>query len=88
MAVPVKLGFSLDNYYELAGDDNKFGFFDIGALVTVPLTGVPSRFGTWNVHFGGDYFALGDTAEAFNIDKDGDTSRHQVVGMIGFGVTY
>jgi hypothetical protein len=88
IAVPVKLGFSLDDYYELAGDDHKFGFFDIGALVTVPLTGVPSRFGSWNVHFGGDYFLLGDTPEAFNVGTDGDASKHKVVGLVGFGVAY
>jgi hypothetical protein len=88
IAVPVKLGMSLNDYYELAGEDNKFGYFDIGALVTVPLTGIPSRFGSWNVHFGGDYFALGDTTEALNVNSEGETSKHKVVGLFGFGVTY
>ena len=88
VAVPVKLGFSLDNYYELAGEDHKFGYFDIGALVTVPFTAAPSRFGTWNVHFGGDYFFLGDTTEAFNVGTDGDPSKHKVIGLIGIGVSY
>jgi len=88
IAVPVKLGFSLADYYELAGEDNKFGFFDIGALITVPLTGVPSQFGSWNVHFGGDYFLLGTTTEAFNAGTDGESSKHKVVGLVGFGVSY
>ena len=68
----------------MRGEDHKFGYFDIGALVTVPLTSVPSRFGTWNVHFGGDYFLLGDTPEAFNVGTDGDPSKHKVVGLVGF----
>ena len=88
VTVPVKLGLSVSDYYELAGEDHKFGYFDIGGLVTVPLSGIPSRFGTWNFHFGGDYYALGDTTEAFNVDKEGDTSAHKFVGLVGFGVSY
>ncbi len=38
VAVPVKFGFSLSNYYESGGEDHSFGFFDIGALLTVPLS--------------------------------------------------
>ena len=45
--MPVKIGFSLSNYYELntgTSDapvyvDNKFGYFSIAGLVTVPLGG-------------------------------------------------
>ena len=37
VAVPVKVGLSLSNYYELDGTDNKFGFFSIAGIVTVPL---------------------------------------------------
>ncbi len=44
MAVPVKLGYSLSNYYELDGSDNKFGFFSIAGIVTVPL-GSTTKFG-------------------------------------------
>jgi hypothetical protein len=88
VTVPVKVGLSAADYYELAGEDHKFGYFDIGGLVTVPISGIPSRFGSWNFHFGGDYYALGDTTEAFNLNKDGETSSHKVVGLVGFGVTY
>ena len=88
VAIPVKLGFSLDDYYELAGEDNKFGYFDIGALITVPFSSAPTKFGTWNVHFGGDYFYLGETPEAFNAGTDGEPSKHKVVGMVGIGVSY
>lgn len=83
LTVPVKVGLSLNDYYELDGTDNKFGFFDIGALVTLPLRGVPSRFGSWNVHGGADVYVFGDTTRAFN---SGD--RAKVVGLVGIGVTY
>ena len=32
VAIPVKLGLSAHNYYELNGEDHKFGFLDVGAL--------------------------------------------------------
>jgi hypothetical protein len=83
LTVPVKLGMSLNNYYELDGTDNKFGFFDIGGLVTVPLSGIPSQFGTWNIHGGVDLLTFGDTTKAFN---SGD--KNKVVGLIGLGVSY
>jgi hypothetical protein len=83
LTVPVKVGLSLKDYYELNGTDHKFGFFDVGGLITVPLSGVPSSFGTWNIHGGADVLVFGDTTEFFNL---GDKSK--VVGLIGIGVTY
>jgi hypothetical protein len=83
LAIPVKLGMSLNNYYELDGEDHKFGYFDIGGLVTYPLSGVPSAFGSWNVHGGVDVLTMGDTTKAFN---QGDKAK--VIGLVGIGVTY
>jgi hypothetical protein len=83
LTVPVKLGLSLNNYYELNGEDHSFGFFDIGGLVTLPIAAIPSSFGTWNIHGGVDFLAFGDTTKEFN---QGDGSK--VVGLIGIGVTY
>jgi hypothetical protein len=84
VAVPVKLGFSLGDYYEAGGDDNGFGFFDIGALFTVPLTSAPTKFGTWNIHGGVNFIALGDGTKSFNTDGD----SKQVIGSIGIGMSY
>src|SRR5688572_25320765 len=36
IALPIKVGLSLDDYYELAGVDHTFGFLTIGAVATVP----------------------------------------------------
>jgi hypothetical protein len=83
LTIPVKFGFSLSDYYESGGEDHKFGFFDIGAQISIPFTSVPSNYGTWNVHGGVDFFALGDTTKALN-----DDSSSKVVGLIGIGVSY
>jgi hypothetical protein len=76
-ALPVKLGLSVGDYYELAGEDHKFGFFSVGGLVTVPMG---SQF---NIHGGVEVQALGETTEALN---GGDAS--EVIGSIGLGFAF
>ena len=82
VAVPMKVGLSLSNYYELDGTDHTFGFFSMAGIVTVPL-GSASTFGAWNLHGGVEFQALGDTTKFFN---GGDGS--QVIGSIGIGFSY
>ena len=78
LSIPVKVGLSLSNYYELEGEDNKFGFASVGGLVTVPVASTG-----WNVHGGVELQGLGKTTKFFN---DGDST--QVIGSIGFGFSY
>jgi hypothetical protein len=90
LTVPIKVGISLTDYYELNTGtaalpvfvDHTFGYFSLAGLVTVPLGGT-TNFGAWNVHGGVEHQSLGDTTEALN---GGDSSR--VIGSIGFGFTY
>jgi hypothetical protein len=91
LTVPVKFGMSLSDYYEnpLTGEDSKFGFFDVGGLITFPLTGVASKYGSWNFHAGADFLAFGDTTEAFNVDDDFDEpSSSAVTWIFGIGLSY
>jgi hypothetical protein len=83
VGIPVKLGLSLKDYYELSGEDSKFGYVDVGVLFTVPLTGVPGNYGAWNVHGGVNFLGLGDTLKAFNKDESS-----QVIGSVGIGFSY
>jgi hypothetical protein len=80
VAIPVKIGLSLNDFYEGPAGDETFGFFSVGAFVTVPLTRTSGWLGSWNVHGGVDFLALGDTTKAFN---KGDAG--QVVAMVGVG---
>jgi hypothetical protein len=88
LTMPVKIGLSLNDYYELADEagnfaDRRFGFFSVGGLLTVPVTGIPASFGAWNIHGGVDVLTFGDTTRAFNA---GDQSK--VVGLLGIGISY
>jgi len=82
LSFPVKLGMSLDDYYELGGVDHSFGFLSLGAVASVPI-GRATSYGAWNVHGGLEFLSLGDTAEAFNA---GDQSK--LIGFVGVGFTY
>jgi hypothetical protein len=84
LAIPVKVGLSLKDYYELSGEDKKFGYIDVGALITVPLSG-----GKWNVHGGVDVFGLGDMTGAANSDPDtGEARKSWVIASGGIGFTF
>jgi hypothetical protein len=93
LTVPVKLGLGLSNYYEQVGADgsitsDEFGFFDVGGLVTFPLKGIPSSFGSWNFHAGLDFLFLGDMTSNLNRGADGDDSSTKAVALFGIGLTY
>lgn len=91
IAVPVKLGLSGSNYYEVCTSgcgtaapgytDNKFGFFSVAGVVTVPLGGSTS-FGSWNVHGGAEFQFLGETTKQFLGDD------HQEIYSVGIGFSY
>ena len=78
LAVPIKLGLSLKDYYELNGEDQKFGYLVGGALITVPFAD-----GKANIHGGVDFYGLGDATKAAN---NGDAG--EVIWSIGAGVTF
>jgi hypothetical protein len=86
IAFPIKVGLSLSDYYELSTptgfEDNKYGFFSIAGIVTVPLGGT-SSFGAWNIHGGVEYQNIGTTTKAFNGDES-----NQVIGSFGIGFSY
>lgn len=82
LSVPVRIGLSLQDYYETFGQDSRFGFFAVGGLVTWPL-GTTGRFGAWHLRGSADVYALGDTPKMFN-----DGKGTKAVALIGVGITY
>jgi hypothetical protein len=87
LTIPVKVGLSLKDYYESGDEDNTFGYVDAGMLLTVPLSSIPSNFGSWNVHGGVNFLGLGDTTKALNAPK-GDPKAGQVIVSGGIGLSY
>lgn len=79
---PIKVGISLDDYYELAGVDQRFGFLSLAAAATVPFSESAS-YGRWNLHGGVEFLSLGNTPEAFN-----GGNQTKLILSIGIGVNY
>ncbi|MBI4264990.1 MAG: hypothetical protein HY657_11495 [Acidobacteria bacterium] len=77
IAVPLKPGLSLGDYYELAGRDRRFGLFSAAGIVTVPI-GRRTTAGAWNVRGAVEYQALGEMTRAMNAGKDS-----KAIGAIG-----
>ena len=92
VAVPLKVGVSLSNYYEnpLTFEDERFGYFSAGGIVTVPFTAMPSNIGTWNVHAGVEFQKLGETTKVFlnDLDDDGELKSTKFIYTFGFGFSY
>ena len=77
LAVPIKIGLSASDYYEFGtGEDSKFGYFSLGAMITVPM-GAHA-----NIHFGGEFQMFGDNVEAYNGQDNAG------IGLIGLGFAF
>jgi hypothetical protein len=83
--IPVSIGLSMKDYYEGGGKDNKFGFFDVGGLITVPFSGVPAKYGSWNFHARADYLRLGNGTV---LASGTDGNKNQGVVSAGIGLSY
>lgn len=84
LSFPVKVGLSLDDYYEFrTGDDDTFGYFDGGIVASMPLGFIPADYGSWEISAGIHILVLGDNLEATN---DGDEVH--ALGIFGISMTY
>jgi hypothetical protein len=83
--VPISVGLSLHDYYETSTGDEPFGFFDIGGMITIPLSDVASKFGAWNVHGRADYLRLGNGTVQV---PGNDGKKNHAVFMGGIGLSY
>ena len=92
VSFPVAIGLSLSNYYEsaaLVGDtvatnDNTFGFFNVGAMVSIPLSGIPAEYGSWEVTGGVNFLVFGDGLKVIN----GSDDDAKVIGVFGLSLGY
>jgi hypothetical protein len=80
--VPIKLGLSLKDYYEVGGEDNTFGYLQFGGKASVPLAFVTS--GSWEAHAGVDIFVFGENRQ---VQQSGDATGKSVKPVINIGLS-
>ncbi len=85
VSFPIELGLSLDDYYEVGGDDDFFGYISIGAVASTPLNNIPAEYGAWEAHVGVYAIILGDNAETLSTGiTGGESFEVWFGGGIGF----
>lgn len=68
LALPLALGLSISEYYEVEGEgDETFGFFSFGLSASLPLAFIPQDFGAWSVNAGVNVLVLGENLEEANL---------------------
>jgi hypothetical protein len=82
LAIPAKLGMSVNDYYQGPNGSNTFGYFDLGGILSVPLAFM-NHGASWDLHGGLDVLWLGDNNKLLN---GGDGV--QPVFTIGVGVVF
>lgn len=86
--VPLTLGLSADDYYtDATGNEEIFGFFSVGGIVTVPMSeiiGTEDHIGGWDLYGGVTLYILNSDV-ALTDNTSGSSDTFQVVGSVGIG---
>lgn len=67
VTIPTAVGFGSSGFY-----GQGFGYFTIGAEVSVPLAFIPESFGSWTTSVSGRYYRLGSTSSFYTNSGDPD----------------
>lgn len=83
ISFPASVGLSLNDYYQdAAGDDDLFGFAQVGVKASIPLP-VSVRYGKWTLNAGVSALFLGDNTSDLNAGQG-----EQIVGTIGLQLNF
>lgn len=83
-SLPVTVGLSLSDYYQnAAGDDDTFGYLQVGAKAEIPISCFGSKCGDWTLNAGVYGLFLGDHTKEFNNDDGAE-----LIGVLGVAVSF
>lgn len=83
LAMPCTVGLGIDDYFESANSQDRFGYFRGGLTASIPLAFIPEDYGSWSFTAGASVYAFGSKLQRANL---GDTPW--VVGTWSIGMTY
>ena len=83
ISVPLTFGFSLKDYYTVNGQNQTFGYFSGGPLITMPLKFIPAAFGNWSLKGGVQFLVLNSNLKAINFNDN-----FAPIGSVGLSLTY
>jgi hypothetical protein len=83
LTFPASIGLSLHDYYQnAAGEDDTFGFVQVGVKASIPLP-IAARYGIWTLNAGLAGMYLGEQTASYN---HGD--HDQLIGTLGVQVNF
>lgn len=98
LTIPVTVGLGWD-YYEGFSDanpgvleDDTLGFVDLGLDLSMPLSFVPSQFGSWEASAGVHFLFLGDSTQTISGNQAtwgvGSGDDFEIIGSFGISMSY
>lgn len=83
ISLPMTFGFSVKDYYTVNGQNQTFGYFSGGPLITLPLKFIPNTFGNWSLKAGVQFLALNSNLKTVNTNQG-----FVPIGNVGLSLTY
>jgi hypothetical protein len=83
LSLPLTFGFSVKDYYTVNGQNQTFGYFSAGPVITLPLKFVPAPFGSWALKAGVQFLKLNSNLKFVN-GNDGFVP----IGSVGLSLIY
>ncbi|MCC7146476.1 MAG: hypothetical protein IT443_08520 [Phycisphaeraceae bacterium] len=84
LTFPVKLGLSLDGYYD---NDSDFGYLSFGPDFSVPIAFIPPEFGAWKAHAGVVMVWADEMAQNLSV-TGASQDDFEVLGTVGVSMSY
>lgn len=89
LAIPLKVGMSIEDYYEnTTGDDDTFGYFDAGLVLSMPIGCIPAEYGLWTASAGVHFLFLGDTAQDISSAFGTGDDELNIFTTVGLSMSY
>jgi hypothetical protein len=82
VSLPMTFGFSVKDYYTVNGQNQTFGYFSGGPLITLPLKFIPSTFGNWALKGGVQFLKLNSNLKTVNFNDS-----FVPIGSVGLSLT-
>jgi len=83
VSAPITFGFSVKDYYTVNGQNQTFGYFSGGPLLSMPLKFIPASFGSWSIKAGVQFLVLNSNLKAVNTNNG-----FAPIGSVGLSLTY
>lgn len=88
LSIPVEVGIEISDYYEnAAGVDDSFGYLQVGASLSTPLSFIPAEYGAWEGHVTGSFILLGDATQEIGQNDFGVIGDGHTAGWVSTGVS-